>query len=432
MLNVGPGAQAPRAVAHVRAISAHTQRAVVFISEEPLPGGINCVSICTVTTVSRRTPSELAKRLFNVAKALIVALEDARNSHSHIAAIVINVPPALPTIAVTRLWMTFRASGAKLIIDWHNTSHSILASNNASSRIVAIARFVERYSATLAHSHWCVSAALKQYLFTYANINANVVRDTPPQHFRPDAHRRDSRTTHELLHRVAKAAGKSFPAAQTALTCANGTRWRSDSVRLLVSSTSWTPDEDFSILFAALRSLDQRLCAFDDADSETQSNLRLLVVITGQGPTRARFEDRVKNAAFRAVRVWCVWLHRADYPRLLSIADLGVSLHASSSGYDLPMKVVDMFGCGLPVVALRYPCLGELVRDGENGLLFSDAEELARLLHCTLFDKSGARRLDALRRAAVAMYPAHKRWTHSWQTEALPSFLELIGDDRNK
>jgi len=115
-------------------------------------------------------------------------------------------------------------------------------------------------------------------------------------------------------------------------------------------------------------------------------------------------------------RIITAWLAADDYPLLLGCyfhgsllsfklivlgsADVGVSLHTSSSGLDLPMKVVDMFGCGLPVAARNFKwyfietnchcnnaSISELVQNGENGFVFDNAEELAELFKQMLVEE---------------------------------------------
>lgn len=88
-----------------------------------------------------------------------------------------------------------------------------------------------------------------------------------------------------------------------------------------------------------------------------QSNLRRVhVVITGKGPLKEHFSGifQLRNRLWKYVKVELRWVSAEDYPRLLSICDLGICLHYSSSGLDLPMKVVDMFSVGIPVYAKSF------------------------------------------------------------------------------
>ena len=99
-----------------------------------------------------------------------------------------------------------------------------------------------------------------------------------------------------------------------------------------------------------------------------------------------------------------------------------------------------MQGAGLPVAAVRYDVVRELVReedededeDGEagtsraNGVLFDDGEELsrhlARLLQGWWTEGGDKTELERLREGAAEA--ATERWAENWERNALPLFRE--------
>ncbi|KDQ19820.1 glycosyltransferase family 33 protein [Botryobasidium botryosum FD-172 SS1] len=289
--------------------------------------------------------------------------------------IIVQNPPSIPTLALVQLVVRLR--GSKLIIDWHNLGYSILALRlGQGSAFVRLAKRFEEKFGQKAYAHLFVTNAMKEHLVkAWGLIGRTVVlHDRPPAHFHPAS----PAETHQSHH--------SGPIVTL----------RPDRPALLVTSTSWTPDEDFSILVRALTAYERRARvvngtadvsdASGDADATKKGTKlpKVLMIVTGKGELREQYMEEIIRRETEGRWQWVTcrsaWLEAADYPLLLGSADIGISLHSSSSALDLPMKVVDMFGCGLPVCALGYPCLDELVKDGENGLVFKDSDELAEQL----------------------------------------------------
>jgi len=213
---------------------------------------------------------------------------------------------------------------------------------------------------------------------------------------------------------------------------------------LIVSSTSWTPDEDFSILMNALILLDsmfgdeKRNQNMSNHNNNKNNNIRLIVIITGKGPLQSYYQRILESSPFpnQTVQVLTPWLKPIEYPLLISIADIGICLHVSTSGLCLPMKVLDMFGCHIPVLARSYATIREeLVYDGKNGRVFENAVDLVDCLVNVLnlkvvvdddknnnSDKRNKKNTLSMMRMDIASR-MKKGWDENWIEFALPVLL---------
>ncbi|GAM40070.1 hypothetical protein TCE0_034f12127 [Talaromyces pinophilus] len=272
--------------------------------------------------------------------------------------------------------------------------------------LVRISNWYEKLFCGWATAHLCVTNAMARVLkeeFGISKAPILTLHDRPASHFKA------------ILDEEERV---QFLASLEEVT-ATKAKLASGDVRVLVSSTSWTPDEDFLVLIDAL-------CRYSEvATAENTTLPRVLAIITGKGPQKEMYlneiSSREKAGKLEKVTIKTAWLSTLDYARLLGCASLGVSLHTSSSGVDLPMKVVDMFGAGLPVVGWsRFEAWPELVTEGVNGRGFGSSEELAS--HLTdLF--GNPKKLENLRNGAQK--ESLRRWDQEWDPIA-GRLLELV------
>ncbi|PYR15371.1 MAG: hypothetical protein DMG00_00705 [Acidobacteria bacterium] len=189
----------------------------------------------------------------------------------------------------------------------------------------------------------------------------------------------------------------------------------------IVCPTSWTEDEDFDLAIDAVAWLEERIRGWEATGRRRFPDL--VILVTGDGVRRAEFERRFAGLPARRVQLRARWLEPEDYPRVVGSADLGLCLHRSSSGLDIPMKVADLFGAGVPVCALDYgACLAERVRHGDNGLLFSTARQLADVIF-DLFEAFPGNQSSLDRLRTGARRSARPTWEEGWSRDAKPVLL---------
>lgn len=316
--------------------------------------------------------------------------------------IMIQNPPSIPILVLAIVFAKIQQvflGGHKIniVVDWHNLNYSILnlKYNNESHPFVQILKLYEHYLGKYGCDyHITVTHKMKEFLIEKFHIEDSkilVVHDRPAEGFEPLDNLGITQT--EVLRNI-----ELFDDVENV-----------ETYKVLVSATSFTADEDFNVLLDALKKYDM---------GKTSQQPPLLLIVTGKGPLKQQFLDRVAFLKFsKNVIIKTAWLSFEDYPVVLASADLAVSLHTSSSGIDLPMKIVDFFGCGVPVITLNFPAIDELVKDGVNGLitknksdsLVKESDELYRLITLAFTD---ADLLQTIK--AGAMNESNLRWDENW------------------
>ncbi|EQC38367.1 hypothetical protein SDRG_04081 [Saprolegnia diclina VS20] len=327
-------------------------------------------------------------------------------------------PPTIPTLYIG--WLSCKLKRAKLVIDWHNMGYTVLALSIGQGHVfVKIARWFERFFGRRADGHFCVTEAMQLWLQDNWDISPVVLYDKPPAFFQPTP----LDVQHDLLVRLDDAfaavadlvPAKPNATWRTELLGSSSFKLRNDRPALVISSTSWTEDEDFGLLFDAL-------VLFEEVAKDRCDIPSLVVAVTGKGPQKAMYLERIAALKFQRVRIVTLWLEASDYPLLLGAADLGICLHTSTSGLDLPMKVLDMFGCRVPVCAVGFNCLNELIKHDKNGLVFQRSEELCDQLIelLTAYPKN-----ETLTRYRANLSD-FEHWPENWSKHAAPVFDALM------
>jgi len=408
---LGDLGRSPRMQYHVLSLISHGFEVdMIGYEGTPLPDSITSSDKVKVVHI-RPVPacvSKLPRLLSYVVKALwqILFLLLSLPLFSHLSYILVQTPPGIPTLPA--LWLYCTVKGSQLVVDWHNYSHTILSlALPPSHPMVTITKMVERIFGQMASNAFCVTKAMSRDLSTNWGVKASVLYDRPPEKFRPIS----SEEKKELF----KKLSIEYPVFSNVDSCTG----------VIVSSTSWTEDEDFGVLLDSL-------VKYEDAvkkDAAENKLCNLLVVITGKGPQKQFYLEKINILCLKHVQFVTPWLETDDYPTMLASADLGVCLHTSSSGLDLPMKVVDMFGCGLPVAAIQFEALDELVKDGENGRVFKDSEELGGIL------KNWFKGFPSLKQVDHQVFSENLKefrslgWSENWDTIALNVFKQKKDSD---
>ena len=106
-----------------------------------------------------------------------------------------------------------------------------------------------------------------------------------------------------------------------------------------------------------------------EAISRIKDNIKMTLLIIGDGDFRYKLEKISKNLNIYEKTVFCSAIPRNELPKYYNLSDIFVLPTLRNEG--LPLSILEAMACGKPVVVSRIGGNPSAVEDGENGFLVS-------------------------------------------------------------
>jgi beta-1,4-mannosyltransferase len=154
----------------------------------------------------------------------------------------------------------------------------------------------------------CVTNSMRHDLATYG-IKAFTLYDKPHERFQP----LKIEDKHSFYLKLAQNYNlKELVSAQYDNTLFTESidgqiKLKKNRPALIVSCSSWTEDEDFHLLFEALKKYQKEITGLPD----------LVCILTGKGPLKQYYENLFASENFSKIKIKFLWLESQDYPLLL-------------------------------------------------------------------------------------------------------------------
>ena len=111
-----------------------------------------------------------------------------------------------------------------------------------------------------------------------------------------------------------------------------------------------------------------------------RENINACFIIFANSKIEKQVNQEIEMHTFNHIKFKFISLYTDAYSYILSCCDFGIALNPTRYGLDFSPELTDMLGCHIPILAFRQGCANEVIKDGINGYIFRDDNELIKYL----------------------------------------------------